>query len=238
MSTEMAAPPAPAPLALISSMATRALLARLADAYAAATGRPLAIESAGGVDAARRVADGEAFDLVVLAGDALARLAEAGHVDGASRVDLVRSAISVAVRRDAPLPAIDSEAALREAVASARTIGYSTGPSGTHLEALFAKWGLADALAGRLVKARPGVPVASLVAGGEAELGFQQTSELIDQPGIAIVGPLPEGAQSETVFAGAIGAHSMQREAAAACLAFLASPDTAALKRACAMLPA
>jgi molybdate transport system substrate-binding protein len=232
MSTERAMG---APLTLISSMATRALLARLADAYAAETGRRVAIESVGGVDAARRVSEGEAFDVVVLAGDALARLAEAGQIDGGSRVAIARSGIAAAVRSGAPLPAIDSEAALREAVMQARTIGYSTGPSGTHLEALFAKWGLADALAPRLVRARPGVPVASLVAGGEAELGFQQRSELLDQPGIAIVGALPDAAQAVTTFTGAIGAHCTRRDEAAAWLAFLAAPASADIKQSCGM---
>ncbi|MBN3728292.1 substrate-binding domain-containing protein, partial [Burkholderia sp. Ac-20379] len=151
MSTERAMA---GPLAVISSMATRQLLARLADAYAAETGRQVAIESVGGVDAARRVSAGEAFDVVVLAGDALARLAEAGHVDGGSRVAVARSGIAAAVRSGAPLPSIDSEAALREAVMQARTIGYSTGPSGAHLAALFAKWGVAEALAPRLARAR------------------------------------------------------------------------------------
>ncbi|WP_414448591.1 substrate-binding domain-containing protein [Burkholderia sp. 22PA0099] len=224
-----------APLTLISSMATRQLLARLAAAYAADTGREVAIESVGGVEAARRVSEGEAFDVVVLAGDALARLAEAGQVDGGSRVAIARSGIAVAVRSGAPLPAIDSEAALREAVMQARTIGYSTGPSGTHLEALFARWGVADALAPRLVRARPGVPVASLVAAGEVELGFQQRSELLDQPGIAIVGALPDAAQAVTTFTGAIGARCARRDEAAAWLAFLAAPAAVDIKQSCGM---
>ncbi|NIF68620.1 ABC transporter substrate-binding protein [Burkholderia sp. Ap-962] len=225
-------------LGLISSMATRQLLARLAEDYRAATGQAVAIESVGGVDAARRVADGEAFDLVVLADAALAKLAAGGHLDGAGRVAIARSEVAVAVREDAPHPAIDSGAAMREAVLRARSIGYSTGPSGTHLEALFAQWGIAETIAPRIVRARPGVPVAALIAAGEVELGFQQRSELLDQPGIAIVGPLPDEVQAVTVFAGAIGSLCTQREAAAAFLAFLASPQAAAAKLACGMSPA
>ncbi|WP_186013128.1 substrate-binding domain-containing protein [Burkholderia gladioli] len=225
-------------LGLISSMATRQLLARLAEDYRAATGQAVAIESVGGVDAARRVADGEAFDLVVLADAALTKLAAGGHLDGASRVAIARSEVAVAVREDAPHPAIDSGAAVREAVLRARSIGYSTGPSGTHLEALFAQWGIAETIASRIVRARPGVPVAALIAAGEVELGFQQRSELLDQPGIAIVGPLPDEVQAVTVFAGAVGSLSTRREAAAAFLAFLASPQAAAAKLACGMSPA
>ncbi|WP_124096223.1 substrate-binding domain-containing protein [Burkholderia gladioli] len=225
-------------LGLISSMATRQLLARLAEDYRAATGQAVTIESVGGVDAARRVADGEAFDLVVLADAALAKLAAGGHLDGAGRVAIARSEVAVAVREDAPHPAIDSGAAVREAVLRARSIGYSTGPSGTHLEALFAQWGIAETIAPRIVRARPGVPVAALIAAGEVELGFQQRSELLDQPGIAIVGPLPDEVQAVTVFAGAVGSLCTRREAAAAFLAFLASPQAAAAKLACGMSPA
>ncbi|MDN7716699.1 substrate-binding domain-containing protein [Burkholderia gladioli] len=225
-------------LGLISSMATRQLLARLAEDYRAATGQAVAIESVGGVDAARRVADGEAFDLVVLADAALAKLAASGHLDGAGRVAIARSEVAVAVRENAPHPAIDSGAAVREAVLRARSIGYSTGPSGTHLEALFAQWGIAETIASRIVRARPGVPVAALIAAGEVELGFQQRSELLDQPGIAIVGPLPDEVQAVTVFAGAVGSLCTRREAAAAFLAFLASPQAAAAKLACGMSPA
>ncbi|MBU9173284.1 substrate-binding domain-containing protein [Burkholderia gladioli] len=225
-------------LGLISSMATRQLLARLAEDYRAATGQAVTIESVGGVDAARRVADGEAFDLVVLADAALAKLAASGHLDGAGRVAIARSEVAVAVREDAPHPAIDSGAAVREAVLRARSIGYSTGPSGTHLEALFAQWGIAETIASRIVRARPGVPVAALIAAGEVELGFQQRSELLDQPCIAIVGPLPDDVQAVTVFAGAVGSLCTRREAAAAFLAFLASPQAAAAKLACGMSPA
>ncbi|MBA1363208.1 substrate-binding domain-containing protein [Burkholderia gladioli] len=225
-------------LGLISSMATRQLLARLAEDYRAATGQAVTIESVGGVDAARRVADGEAFDLVVLADAALAKLAAGGHLDGAGRVAIARSEVAVAVRENAPHPAIDSGAAVREAVLRARSIGYSTGPSGTHLEALFAQWGIAETIASRIVRARPGVPVAALIAAGEVELGFQQRSELLDQPGIAIVGPLPDEVQAVTVFAGAVGSLCTRREAAAAFLAFLASPQAAAAKLACGMSPA
>ncbi|WP_070107113.1 substrate-binding domain-containing protein [Burkholderia plantarii] len=228
------------PLTLISSMATRQILQRLADQHAALTGQRVAVESVGGVEAARRVAQGEPFDLVALAGDALASLEQAGRVDAASRVAVARSGIAVAVREGATRPAIDTEQAVRQAVADSRSIGYSTGPSGRHLEALFARWGLADAIAARLVQARPGVPVASLVASGEVELGFQQGSELLGQPGIVVLGPLPDAVQAVTVFGAALGtaAAPARVDAARRFLAFLASPQAEAAKRAFGMEPA
>lgn len=227
----------PARITGISSMATRALLAALAPACRAATGVSLAFESAGGVDAARRVAEGEAFDLVLLASDALERLEAGGHLVSGSTVPLVRSGVSVAVRAGAPQPELGSEAAVRAAVLAAPSVGLSTGPSGVQLLALFDRWGIREALDGRLVQAPPGMPVAALVARGAAALGFQQLSELIGQGGIEVVGPLPEACRIETVFAGAIGRHCARPDAARAALAFLACPATAAEKRAHGMDP-
>ncbi|HNT40155.1 MAG TPA: substrate-binding domain-containing protein [Rubrivivax sp.] len=219
------------PLKLISSMATRALLAELATAWQAEHPQaPLAIESVGGVDAARRVAAAEAFDGVVLAADAIDRLIASGHVLG-PRVDLVRSGVAVAVREgDAP-PDIGSEAALQRAVRAARTIGYSTGPSGTQLLALFERWGLIDALRARLVQAPSGTPVGRLVAEGRVELGFQQRSELLGLAGIRIVGDMPEPVQITTVFAAGLATVSARAEEVRALLGWLASPAVAAVKQ-------
>ncbi len=145
----------------ISSMATRQLLAALTQQWQQRGGGPVQVESVGGVDAARRVAAGEAFDVVVLASDAIDKLLATGHLLAGSRRDLVRSGVAVAVRTGAPRPDIGSESALRDAVLAMRSIGYSTGPSGTALLQLFARWGLADRLQDKLPQAPPGVPVGS-----------------------------------------------------------------------------
>lgn len=222
----------------ISSMATRALLAELSAAYAQRTGTTVAIESVGGVDAAKRVQAGEAFDVVVLASDALGKLAAAGHVVEGSVAALVHSGVAVAVKAGAPRPDLSSEDAVKRAVLAARSIGYSTGPSGTALLQLFERWGVMPQLEGRLVQARAGVPVGTLVASGEVELGFQQRSELIHLQGIALVGDLPEAIQIDTTFFAGVCATSSQPEAAAALIAFLASPETAEAKRRQGMQPA
>jgi len=222
----------------ISSMATRALLAELVAAYERRSGDTVTIESVGGVDAARRVAAGEAFDLVVLASDAIAKLAAAGHVAAGSEVDLVHSGVAAAVRAGAALPEIGSEAALREAVLAARSLGWSTGPSGVQLAKLFERWGIAETIRPRIVTAPPGVPVGSLVARGEVELGFQQLSELMNLEGITVLGPLPAAVQIVTTFTAARCSGSTQVDAVRALLDFLRSPDVAETKRRHGMEPA
>jgi molybdate transport system substrate-binding protein len=222
----------------ISSMATRLLLGELAREHEQRSGVRLAIESVGGVDAAKRVMADEPFDIVVLASDAIDKLVAAGKAVAGSRVDLVRSGAAVAVKAGEPLPDIASEAVLRAAVLAAPTLSYSTGPSGVALAALFERWGIADEIRERIVTPPPGTPVGTLVARGEVALGFQQLSELLHVPGISLVGQLPEAIQITTTFSAAICTTCAQREAALAAIAFMASGETAEAKRRQGMDPA
>jgi len=220
-------------------MATRHLLADLVAALSAASGSTdVSIESMGGVDAARRVAAGEAFDGVVLASGVIDTLIAQGAVVAGSRVDLVKSPMAAAVRTGTTHPSIESEEAVKQAVLSARHIGYSTGPSGDHLLALFERWGIHAVVKDRLVQARPGIPVASLVAGGEADLGFQQLSELLNVDGVDVVGLLPESIQGTTTFSGGVAYASTRPDRVREVLAFMASPAVAAIKRTHGMEPA
>jgi molybdate transport system substrate-binding protein len=222
----------------ISSMATRQLLAELVAAYEQRSGCRVEIESVGGVDAARRVQAGEPFDLVVLACDAIDKLIAAGRVLAGSRVDLVRSGVAVAVRAGAPKPDISTEDALRRAVLAARSISYSTGPSGVALGKLFERWGIAAEIQGRIVQAPPGVPVGALLARGEVELGFQQLSELMFLDGIEVVGALPVPVQIVTIFSAGICAGGEQAEAVRSMLDFMTSEQVDDAKRRHGMEPA
>ncbi|MDO5623223.1 MAG: substrate-binding domain-containing protein [Pseudomonadota bacterium] len=222
-----------APLALVSSKATQKLYAELlARHQRQRPDVPVTLESVGGVDAARRVQAGEAFDGVLLAADAIDQLIASGHVLPGSRVDVARSGVAAAVRAGAPRPDMDSEAAVREAVRTARSLACSTGPSGVALARLFERWGLADAVQAKLVVPPPGVPVGRLVASGEVALGFQQLSELMHLPGIEVLGPLPEAIQITTVFSGGVAASSTQPDAVRALLAFFRAPEHAPLMQA------
>ena len=219
-------------LRVISSMATKSLLADLVALHAQASpGTKVSVESVGGVDAAKRVQAGEAFDVVALASNAIDQLSADGHVLAGSRVDLVHSGVAVAVRAGAAQPDISDEAALKAAVLAARTLGYSTGPSGVQLAKLFERWGIAEQIADRIVTAPPGVPVGALVAQGAVELGFQQLSELMSLEGITLLGPLPPEVQITTTFSAGVTTRSTQPEVGHELIAFLASPVTAETKR-------
>ncbi|WP_374352558.1 substrate-binding domain-containing protein [Limnohabitans sp.] len=226
-------------LRLISSMATKPLLADLVALYKTqAPDVQIDVESVGGVDAAKRVEAGEAFDGVVLANNAIDKLIASGHVLTGTRTDLVLSGVAVAVPAGAPVPDISTEAALKAAILAAPTLGYSTGPSGVQLAKQFEAWGIAHEIAPRIVQAKPGVPVGSLVAKGEVALGFQQLSEMLGVQGITIVGGLPKAVEIITTFSGSVAATCQQPEAMRALLAFWQSGACDALKRQHGMDPA
>ena len=220
-------------------MATKPLLADLVALYKhQAPEVEVRVESVGGVDAAKRVQAGEAFDCVVLASNAIDKLIGSGHVLVGSRADLVRSDVAVAVPAGAPVPDISTEAALKAAVLAAPTLGYSTGPSGVQLAQLFDTWGIAQDIAPRIVQAPPGVPVGSLVAKGEVALGFQQRSEMLGVPGITLVGGLPQAVEIITVFSGSVASTCQQPQAMRDLLVFWQSGACDALKRQHGMEPA
>jgi molybdate transport system substrate-binding protein len=219
----------------ISSMATKAILADLTQAYAAQTGVSVHIESLGGVDAAKRVQAGEAFDMVLLASDAIDRLIASGHVQTGSRSDWVRSPVAVAVQAGAAKPDLSNEAAVKAAVLASPTLSYSTGPSGVYLEKLFARWGIADDVKARIVVPPPGTPVGALVASGQAALGFQQLSELMALPGIDVLGTLPGDIAFITTFSSGIpvviSGDATRVAAVQSFLQFLASAGVEDVKR-------
>jgi molybdate transport system substrate-binding protein len=224
----------------ISSMATRQLMGDLAAAFAQRSGCRVVIESVGGVDAARRVQAGEIFDVVMLASDAIDRLIASGHLGAGSRTDLFLSPVALAVREGAPPPDISTEDAVKQAFLAARSVGYSTGPSGTHLMKLIERWGLSASMAGRTVQAPAGVPVASLVARGEVDLGLQQRSELMHQSGIRVLGNLPPGAEFITTFSAGLcpGRRQAHVQTVQELLNFVTSPEAAASVRTHGMEPA
>jgi len=180
-----------------------------------------------GVDAdaiPARVRRGDPVDVVIMARAALDDLIKDGKVVAGSRVDLARSAIGIAVRAGAPKPDIGTVDALKRLLQHAKSVAYSASVSGTYLSSeLFPRLGIAAEMAVKSVRVER-EPVGNLVARGEAEIGFQQISELLPVKGITLVGPLPGDAQRVTVFSAGIATASTHPEAARALIAFLTSP--------------
>ena len=178
-----------------------------------------------------RLVRGEAADVVILDGGAADELGKRHLTQANSKVELARSLIGMVVRAGAQKPDIDSVEALRNALLTARSIAYSDSGSGTYLSTtLFPKLGIADEIAGKSRKVRgppSGEPVANLVARGEAEIGFQQVSELIRVPGVSFVGALPPEVQPGFAFAAALTRNVHEPEAATALIRFLSSSGAA-----------
>jgi molybdate transport system substrate-binding protein len=171
-----------------------------------------------------RLRRGEPADVVIMAAPALDELIKQGTVVANSRVDLARSTIGLAVRAGAPRPDISSVDALKRALLRAKSIAYSSSASGVYLSTeLFPRLGIADQMAAKSRKIES-EPVGVVVARGEAEIGFQQISELRPVVGIDIVGPLPPEAQRVTVFSAGIVAAAKQPDTARRLISFLSSP--------------
>lgn len=174
-----------------------------------------------------RLGRGEPVDVVIVAAASLDELIRDGKVLAGSRIDLARSDIGMAVRAGAAKPDISSVEALTRTLLQAKSIALSASVSGDYfVTELFQRLGIANQVLGktrRIERERVG----AVVARGEAELGFQQISELLPVPGIDFVGPLPAAVQRTTVFAAGVAARSANADAARAFIGFLASPAAA-----------
>lgn len=171
-----------------------------------------------------RLERGELADVVIMVGYALGELVKQGKVVADSRVDLVRSSIGMVVRAGAPKPDISTVDALKKTLLAAKSIAYSDSASGVYISTeLFPRLGIANEMAGK-ARMIPAEPVGAVVARGDAELGFQQISELLHVPGVTLVAPLPADAQRVTIFSAGIATAAVERQAGLALIEFLASP--------------
>jgi molybdate transport system substrate-binding protein len=176
-----------------------------------------------------RLERGEAADVLIMVGYALGDLVKQGKVVADSRVDLVKSPIGIAVKSGAPKPDISSADAVKRALLATKTIAYSDSASGVYVSTeMFEKLGIADAMRDKARKI-PATPVGEIVARGDAEIGFQQVSELLPVSGIDIVGQLPSELQKVTVFSAGIASVSKEPDAGKALIKFLASPTASAV---------
>ncbi len=212
------------------SAAFKEAYVELVPQFERATGHKVVTIWAPTVEMMKRLKGGEAVDLVIIAADSIEELIKLGKIAPGSRVDLAKSVIGVAIRAGAPKPDIRTTEAFKRTLLAAKSIAYSTGPSGVYITELFKRLGIAEELKPK-VKQLQGVPIGEVVARGDAEIGFQQVSEILPVAGIELLGPLPADIQRTTVFS--IGLHSgaQQPDAARALVQFLTSPAAAPVIR-------
>ena len=217
---------------VIAVNAVRQTYLELIPPFEAMSGHSVVTTWSGTADTMKRLKDGETFDLAIIGANSLEELIKLGRIDPRSRVDFVKSGVGIAVRAGAPGIDIGSGDALKQALLSASSIGYSTGPSGVYLDGLFHRMGIAEQLAPKLKVPPAGMSVGEFVARGDAQIGFQQVSELIHVAGVDFLGPLPPDVQQFTVFSTGIAAGAKSPAAARALASYLASPAaTAVIKK-------
>ena len=226
----------PAEIKVMSSAAMKAAYLELVPAFERATGHKVVTTWVPGVDLMKRVKDGETSDLVIMQASSIDELVKLGRIAPGGRFDLAKSGVGIAVRAGAPRPDISSGDALKRALLAAKSLAYSTGPSGVYIISLFSRMGIADELKPKSRQVK-GEPVGAVVARGEAEIGFQQISELLPVPGIDLVGPLPADIQQITFFAAGLQASATDPAAAQALVKFITAPAAAAVIRKSGMDP-
>jgi molybdate transport system substrate-binding protein len=212
---------------VISQTAMREILEELVPMFEKSTGHKVTLIWSGTVDIMKLIGGGEVVDLVIAGADSIDALTEQGKILAGDRVILAKSCVGVAIKAGAPKPDISSGDALKKALLAAKSIGYSTGPSGVLVARLFQRMGIADQIKSKVVVVAVGTSVGEAVARGEAEIGFQQVSELLPIKGIDFIGPLSPDVQQITLFPAGLHSAAPSPDAAKALVKFLTSAEAA-----------
>jgi len=218
-------------LKVVAPNAVKESVSEVAARFEKDTGQRVSLSWGGSEAIAKRVAEGEVFDVVVNTAAGVDRMAADGKLVGGSRTDFSRSAVAAAVRAGLPRPDVSSAGALKAALLDAQTIAISSGASGRYLEQLFQKLGVAEQIKHKIRQPPSGAQIGDMLARGEADLGFQQVTELMHAKGFQYLGPLPAELQNYTVWAAGVHSGAPQAEAARAFSRALAAPESAAAMR-------
>jgi molybdate transport system substrate-binding protein len=213
-----------AEIKLLASAALKGAYLELLPQFEKESGHKVTVTWAGTPDILKRVAAGEAADLVISGSSGTDELIKQGKLVAGSRANFAKSGVGVAVRAGAPKPDISSADAVKQSVLSAKSVAYSAGASGTYIASMFQKMGISDQVKSKRATMKPGEPVGEVVARGDAEIGFQQVSELVPVKGIQYLGPLPAELQNITVFSGGLHSGSQEPDATTALIKFLTAP--------------
>lgn len=215
-----------AEIKVIGSPGFREAYSDLLPGFEKATGHKVTTIWGGVNEVANRVAQGEVADIVILPEKQINELIQAGKIDAGAKASVARSGVGLAIAAGATKIPVTSEG-IKEALLKAKTISWSTGPSGVHMQEVVRAWGIEDRVKGKVVIPPPDTPVGVVVARGGAEIGFQQVSELIRIDGIQYLGALPADIQETTVFSAAVHKNAAQAEAARALVKYLSAPEAA-----------
>jgi molybdate transport system substrate-binding protein len=218
-----------AEIKVLSSIATKEAYLELVPQFESASGHKVSTTWAGTTAIMQRMAAGESYDLVMISSSELDELIRQGKVVSGSRVDLAKSGIGVAVHAGAPKPDISSAEALKKTLLAAKTVGYTSGPSGVYMGSLVERMGIAAEVKAKFRSVPSGGTIGTIVASGDCEIGFQQVSELVHIPGITYIGPLPAELQRVTTFSCGLQTGAPQPAAARALVAFLTTANARAV---------
>jgi molybdate transport system substrate-binding protein len=216
-----------AEIKVISTQATEEAYKELVAQFEKATGHKVTTFYSGTINVAKKLADGEQYDLVIMSAPAIDEQTKLGKVVAGSKVDFAKSGTGLAVKKGAPKPNIGNVDAFKAAMLNAKSIGYSTGPSGVYIVSVFDKLGITSEVKPKLKQTPSGVFVGTLIANGDTEIGFQQIPELIHFAGIDYAGPLPGDLQRMTMFSTGIHPAAKQSDEAKALVKFLTAPAAA-----------
>ncbi|MGA7389426.1 MAG: substrate-binding domain-containing protein, partial [Pseudolabrys sp.] len=216
-----------AEITVLASGATKEVIIELLPQFEKSSGRKVAITWTGTANIKKRMTAGEVYDLVIVGGPVIDVFSQQGKVVPGSRVDLMKSGVGVAVRPGAPKPDIGSSEALKKTLLAAKSIGYSSGPSGDYVVSLIERMGIADQVKPKMKQVPSGTRISTMIESGEAEIGFQQVSELIHEKGVDYLGPLPSDVQKITVFSAGLHTGAKEPEAAKALVKALTGPGAA-----------
>jgi len=224
-----------AEIRVLSTQATEEAYRELVPEFEKAAGHKVTTTFTGTLDANKRLAAGESYDLLIMSASSIDEHIKGGKVAPGSRVDLARVGIGVMVKEGEPKPDIGSVDAFKRALLAAKSVAYinpaSGGSSGIYLVKLFDQLGIADQIKPK-AKLKDGGYVAELIASGEAELGIHQISEIVPVKGVTLIGPLPKEIQNYTTYSAGISASPKEGEGAKALVKFLAGPRAGELLKA------
>ena len=218
-----------AEIRMLASNAVKQAYLQLLPQYEKTSHDTIRTEWAGTADIARRIAGGEADDVVIAPAATIDDLIHAGKLNAGSRVDVAKSPIGVAIRPGTPKPDLTSGESLKRSLVNSKSIVISAGPSGIYLDQLFRNWGIAGAIAAKTKRLPPGDNPGDLLARNEGDIGFTQISELLPVKGIQYLGPLPMDIQHVTVFSAGLPKSGHAGDAAKSLIRFLTTPTAAVI---------